>query len=145
MSERYTLIPGVAVMLLRDESLLLLRRSQTSSFGKGELCLPGGHVDANETVLTAAIREVKEEVGLALSPEEMQFVHILHRRGIKHDYLLSYFIVRSWQGEPINVEPEKHTELVWASLYDLPQDMLSGQKHAVMQWISGRFYSEFGW
>ncbi len=143
---RYTLIPGVAVVLVRDEKFLLLRRSPSSSFGPGQLCLPGGHVDADETVTAAAMREVKEEIGLEISHKDMEFVHLLHRRGgTPCDYLLSYFLVRSWHGDPFNVEPEKHSELVWAPLYDVPHDMLVGQRYALTQWIMGKSYSEFGW
>ena len=41
--------------------------------------LPGGVVDPGESPKDAAIREVKEEVGLAISPESVEFVGTVYR------------------------------------------------------------------
>lgn len=43
--------------------------------------LPGGVIDAGETPLEAAIRETKEEVGIALSPEDIAFGWVATRHG----------------------------------------------------------------
>jgi 8-oxo-dGTP diphosphatase len=32
------------------------------------------------------------------------------------------FAPRAWDGEPVNAEPHKHSELVWADLAGLPTD-----------------------
>ncbi len=50
---------GVAVAIIRDGRILLTKRKDFEVW-----CLPGGHVDSGESVATAAIREVREEVGL---------------------------------------------------------------------------------
>jgi mutator protein MutT len=40
----------------------------------GLLEFPGGGIEANETPLVAAVREVSEEVGIMISPSEAQFM-----------------------------------------------------------------------
>ena len=53
----------VHVLLIRDERLFLLRRSNTG-FMDGYFSLPGGHQDIGESVSEAAIRECLEETGV---------------------------------------------------------------------------------
>jgi ADP-ribose pyrophosphatase YjhB (NUDIX family) len=50
---------GVTMAVLKDGKVLLTRREDFEVW-----CLPGGAVDANETLPQAAVREVREETGL---------------------------------------------------------------------------------
>lgn len=52
---------GVAVVLIEDGKLLIGRRRD------GGWCIPCGHVEYDETVEEAAIREMAEETGLVVS------------------------------------------------------------------------------
>lgn len=54
--------------------VLMVRRSNDPY--KDMLCLPGGFVNVNETLLDASIRELKEETGLVVPPNKVEFVHI---------------------------------------------------------------------
>lgn len=47
--------------------------------------LPGGMVDAGESPLRAALREVKEEVGFDLDVQYLQFSSVAYRHGEKFD------------------------------------------------------------
>jgi 8-oxo-dGTP pyrophosphatase MutT (NUDIX family) len=88
---------------------------------------PGGVVDEAESPLQAAIREVKEEVNLDVSPNSLHFVGV--RYGISKargdDYL---HIVFSCQ---LSDEQAKHVQLVdaeneamkWVDLYDDTADI----------------------
>ena len=49
-----------------DAALLLTRRPATMSRHAGQWALPGGRIDPGETAAQAALRELDEEVGLAL-------------------------------------------------------------------------------
>ncbi|MCY1042105.1 NUDIX domain-containing protein [Corallococcus sp. bb12-1] len=55
----------VHVMLERDGTVFLQRRSQHVTYLPGHLCTSaGGHVDAGEAPLDAALRELEEELGV---------------------------------------------------------------------------------
>ena len=53
---------GIAVF--QDEKLLVVRRVAHDNFLAGEWELPGGGVDAGETIEQGAVRELKEETNL---------------------------------------------------------------------------------
>ncbi len=55
---------GVAVILLEDSHLLLVRRSGSY---EGMWCIPCGHVEFGEDIREAAKREAREETGLDIA------------------------------------------------------------------------------
>jgi len=60
---------AVAVTVIPDGdagAFLLTRRATTLSAHSGQWALPGGRVDEGETAIEAALRELREEVGLEL-------------------------------------------------------------------------------
>ncbi|MDP6426514.1 MAG: CoA pyrophosphatase [Rhodospirillales bacterium] len=64
---------AVAIVIdkhLEDEraTVLLTRRSQHINRHKGQFALPGGRLNKDETVNEAALRELKEELGVELAP-----------------------------------------------------------------------------
>ncbi|MCK4428766.1 MAG: NUDIX domain-containing protein [Candidatus Aenigmarchaeota archaeon] len=56
----------VGAIIERDGKILLTKRN-VKPF-KGCWCIPGGHIEENETAAEAVRREVKEEVGLDFEP-----------------------------------------------------------------------------
>lgn len=56
-------------MVLAQAQVLLVERA--GSLSKGAWALPGGYVELKETLLEAALRELREETGLALKPSQL--------------------------------------------------------------------------
>jgi len=66
---------AVAVVLIADETgapcFVLTRRAAKMRAHAGQWALPGGRLDPGETANDAAIRELSEEVGLHLGPDDV--------------------------------------------------------------------------
>jgi 8-oxo-dGTP diphosphatase len=65
--ERYSVIPRTAIFLRDGDAFLLLKGSPSKRIWPGRYNAVGGHVDRGEDILTAALREVREETGLEAS------------------------------------------------------------------------------
>jgi 8-oxo-dGTP diphosphatase len=84
---------------------------------------PSGHLEQGESIAAAAVRETREETGIALDPTTLRLALSIHQRNRGGHARIGFaFEPASWSGEPANTEPHKHSELVWADPGRLPPD-----------------------
>jgi len=123
----------------------LLRRVNTG-WDDSKLILPGGHLEEGETALEAAIREVEEELGLALAPERFRLFAIGNVL-TNHEYVVHEFAVEQRDGEePVNKESNKCAELVWCDPTHLPEDVSEVFRVIIEKGYLGKQpYIEFGY
>jgi len=79
MKERFTLVPASYLILIRESKILLLRRFNTG-YEDGKYSMVAGHLDGNETVIQTIIREAREEAGVELQAQDLEVVHVMHRK-----------------------------------------------------------------
>ncbi|MEA1978785.1 MAG: NUDIX domain-containing protein [Chloroflexota bacterium] len=65
---RYSVVPRCLSFLLHKEKVLLIRIAEDRGSWSGLLNGVGGHIERGEDPRSAALREIKEETGLILSP-----------------------------------------------------------------------------
>lgn len=145
LPERFRIAVSVNVIIAKDGKYLLLRRANTG-WADGYYTLPAGHVDGNEALTAAAVRETKEEVGIDVQPENLKLVHVMHRSNKEDDQerLDFYFLVHEWQGEPHLAEPEKSDHLGWFSAGDIPLRTLEHVRGTLAKYAS-QLLSEINW
>ncbi len=146
MTERYLSIVDVHAILRRRGKILLLCRAG-NVYATGMLCLPSGHLEDGESVLSAAVRETKEETGIALEPAALRLVLSIHERhpGTTHPRIRFAFEPVSWHCEPVNAEPGKCSELLWAHPARLPPDTV-GYTAAIINAVErGTIFALNGW
>jgi ADP-ribose pyrophosphatase YjhB (NUDIX family) len=142
--ERFRAVVAVHLMLLRGREVLLLRRANTG-YADGNYSVVAGHLDGNETARQAMVREAAEEAGIIVAPADLRFVHVMHRKEAAEadERIDLFFTATRWQGEPEIREPEKCSELRWASLNALPPNMVPYVRAALDHYRQQRAYAEF--
>ena len=137
--ERLKLRVAVYILLIKEGKILLSHRFNTG-WQDGNYGLPAGHLELNETIIEALLREIDEEIGITLKQEDIIFAHTMHR---KSNYMDLFFVAKSWVGEPHNMEPDKCDGLQWFSLDNLPDNMVPSVKSAIQNYQNGIPFSDF--
>ena len=134
---------AVHLFLTRGDEILWLLR-EGPGWLDGYHSVVAGHVDMGESALEAMIREAREEVGISLSPQQLEHVVTVHRNSDTERVDL-FFHAREYLGEVSNREPEKCGGLSWASFTDAPSPLVPYVEAATKAWMDGVHYIELGW
>lgn len=119
-------------------------RRQNTGFADGLWSLPAGHVEKGESVKTAMIREAKEEINIDVLDKNLKLKHILHRKSNINTYIDFFFLCTKWQGEPINNEPQKCSDIKWFDIEQLPTDIIQYIKEIILKKENGEILSILG-
>lgn len=115
---------AVSAAIVRDGRVLIVRRGRAPA--QGVYTLPGGVVEAGETLTEAVTREVREETGLAIAPEAL----VGHREVILRDddgRVRNHFVILSFAARWLSGEPVPQLDEISEARWRLP-DELSGLK-----------------
>lgn len=151
---RFQVVPAAYVYLRRhhegaDQVLLQLRRN-TGYMDGHWAAAAAGHVEAGEDVVSAAVREAREELGIAVGEGDLTPLTALHRTDgtlepieQRVDFM---FAAERWEGEPEPLEGEKNERIEWFALTDLPL-MPPHERFVLERWRDGalRGIESFGW
>jgi len=106
--------PTANVIIVQEGRICLLRRKRYPC--RGKIALPGGYVEYNESVESAAIREAKEETGLEVQLKAILGVYSdAQRNPLKHT-ISTVFIANVITG---NVRENEEGEPFWQSIEDI--------------------------
>jgi 8-oxo-dGTP diphosphatase len=144
MSERFTYIGSSYLFLIKDNKILLQRRFQTG-FMDGYYGVPAGHLDGGETAREGCAREIKEEIGVDINPEDLKVVHVMHRKAEKDERIDFFMTTTEYSKEIRNCEPDKCDDLKWFNFNELPDNMVDYVKVALENYRNNINYSEFGY
>ena len=138
------LVPvAVHLFLLNEDRILLLRRHNTG-YEDGNYGTIAGHVEGEEQVKTAMIREAKEEAGIEIKPSDLEVVVAMHSMTDK-EYICFFLKASKWSGEIRNMEPDQCADLTWFPIDNLPPNVIPYVRKAIQNYRSGKWFSSFGW
>jgi 8-oxo-dGTP pyrophosphatase MutT (NUDIX family) len=106
--------------LVRETEVLLVHRSPNKRAYPDVWDLPGGLIERGESELDALTRELGEELGVQIELGSTSHLCRLTAGQAEGPALLSAWLVRDWQGTPLNVAPEEHDDIGWFDVEELP-------------------------
>lgn len=144
MADRHLI--DLHVLLVSDGNILLTQRRDANPTFDGLWHLPSGKLDAGESAIDAASREVEEEVGVLIESADLHHVHTIHVNGSGPEPRLGlFFEARRWIGEPTNREPDKCSAVRWFPLDDLPDQLIDYPATGIHAYHNGLTFSVRGW
>jgi 8-oxo-dGTP diphosphatase len=98
----------VAGLLVASHEVLLCHRSANRRWYPNVWDLPGGHIEEDESPPQTLVRELDEELGIAVpEPTGPAFARLQHQ-----DFECRIWIVREWKGVP-HLTSDEHDDLAW--------------------------------
>jgi 8-oxo-dGTP pyrophosphatase MutT (NUDIX family) len=107
------------VYILWNDALLMFKRSETKKKFPGFWSIPGGHIDEGEDPLAAAIREVKEETGVLISPADIKLkVVAMHHHLDRGEMYVAFAFVTQLKLEPTVLTSSEEGTSHWVKTSD---------------------------
>ncbi len=100
-----------------DAALVLTLRAKHLSTHSGQFALPGGRVDAGESIVEAALREAREEIGLELAREAI--LGWLDDYPTRSGYLITPIVVWAPNDAAMSANPAEVAAIYRVPLADL--------------------------
>lgn len=119
---------GVGVIVLSDQGVLLGRHR------RGTLELPGGTVEAGESLEQTAVRELAEETGLIAHPADVTLLGTLVDHVGDVVRVTVGALVNAWQGTPMTQPDESVGDWAWWPLDRLPQGLFECSAQILTAW-----------
>ncbi|KJS63535.1 NUDIX domain-containing protein [Streptomyces rubellomurinus] len=133
------LVAAVIVHDLEAQRVVLLRRGPKAKFAQGLWDLPVGKSEPGEPITETAVRELQEETGLVVAPEDLRLANVIHgARGVEapNGFLTVVFATNRWSGELENGEPTKHSEVAWVDIDAVPGEFVSTTREALISHLN---------
>ena len=103
-------------------SVLLVQRGFEAKNHPGEWCLPGGHLEDNETIVDCTIRECFEETGIKLNPKKVELFTWEDNPKQSSKFIMMDFFCPLFEKVEIttkNAEPNEIVDIRWVPMNEI--------------------------
>lgn len=132
---------GCEIFIIKDDQVLLGKRGH-AAYGTGTWALPSGHLEMQERLVDAVCREVKEELGADITPDDVRLVSVVDdiNQDAGSHYIHVSFELLEPAFEPRLMEPEHCEEWRYFPLNDLPDNFFPPHRGIMANYQVKRLY-----
>lgn len=137
---------GFGVMILNDGKILLGQRhpdpekADSALHGEGTWTMPGGKLHFGESFEESATREVLEEIGITIEPNDLQVIAINNDKNEHAHFVTAGLLYENKIEEPMVMEPDEITCWKWFPIESLPEPIYFPSKKIVQNYLDKKFY-----
>lgn len=117
----------VVFVFVKEGKFLVEKRPETEEIDPGKVTVPGGHVEDNESLEDALVRECKEEIG-AEPAEYRKFYEGKYTTG-KENMTCYYYVVMKWKGK---IQAKEAATLGWLRFSEVDKLDVPIDREAIM-------------
>ena len=124
------------IYIINDKGeVLLQRRSKNRRFCPNKLGVIAGHQSYREDILTCAVRETKEEVGLKIKKEDLHPLcdkYLVEEKYNNH-YMYPYYVISNKNVEDFIIQKEELSFVRWYKIEEVIRLIEVGSKEVVFK------------
>jgi len=118
-----------AIIVNNQNEILLVKRSINSRTEPGTWSRPGGEVEFSEKIEDAVKREIKEETNIDI--KVIDLLEVSQVVTSESHWIAFGYLAEAISNKVINTEPQKHDEVAWFSLNNLPENLNQYTKNSI--------------
>jgi 8-oxo-dGTP pyrophosphatase MutT (NUDIX family) len=123
------------VLVTDGTHVLLVKGRWKIWFDDEQWALPGGGTHRGEAPIEAAVRELREELGLRVSTKQLRLLakEVVHERGLR--YQAHFFVVQIPASTPLKLQVSEIADAQWLNAGTLsPQSLKPEVRQALAAW-----------
>ena len=127
----------IAVLVINNDKILIHQRSKNKKVYPSLWSLfVRGHVQAGESSIDACKREIKEEIGIDINEDELEFIYTLKEEAKSKDYIENmfydtYILRKDIDIKDITIQKEEVDDIKYISIDEVYSLIKNGSKDFV--------------
>ena len=127
----------IAVLVVNGDNILIHQRSNSKKVYPNLWSLfVRGHVQAGESSIDACKREIKEEIGIDINEDELEFLYTLKEKAKKKDYIENmfydtYILRKDIDIKDITIQKEELNDIKFISIDEVKKQIEDSNKEYV--------------
>lgn len=130
----------VAVWIFNSKGeTLVQRRAASKKMNPNKLGLCAGHVPSNEDSITAMVREISEEIGIQVTPNDIHFLITEQKDRSFPNGLVNrifndvYYLIIDKEINEFTIQEEELSELIWIDFLQFKKMILDSDPNVVIR------------
>jgi 8-oxo-dGTP diphosphatase len=105
---------SVTSIVTDGKKVLLLKRGSTAPWMPSRYCFPGGRIEEGEDIVSAGLRELKEETGISYQRSDVEYINV----NFRNNYTKMVLLIKYKDLPEVKLNWE-HSDYEWISIKDV--------------------------